>query len=508
MRLYEFFAATPRFAPALTAALLVAACSSSAVPIGDQYDTLGGATSKAGSTAKGGVNAQAGSNSARGGGSSSVGGSVVNDGGSSNAGGVGSSSGGTPSTGGSSAVGGAVDCGCVRGAYVPVCGNNGTTYDAACGDSCVPVPIACRNTCPCSFGAGGRSGTVGSPNVAGSTGNVAGAAGATCTRNGSSYALGAQVPMGDGCNTCVCSGSSASTYWACTTAACPNGGTAGSTSTGGAKATGGSNSAGQAGSATGALCGGKSCSSAEVCCGPMECGTCIPANTTVSCPVSCSASSCGPSGAACSTNQICLERRVSFGPTETTSSSCVTNPCGTQTLDCSCGSSICPTANPSTNCSQAYPSQGTLVCVGGGVCASPDTPIATPDGNVPIADLKPGDVVYSSDDAALVAVPLIRVTRRAVSHHFVVHLRTSRGSELTISAPHPTADGRTFGDLKVGDSLDGDTIVARALVPYPFGYTYDILPASPSGTYVANGLLIGSTLAERSSISTCVGARR
>ncbi len=40
-------------------------------------------------------------------------------------------------------------CACAVGAYVPVCGADGQTYDAACGDECVPVAIACRNECPC-----------------------------------------------------------------------------------------------------------------------------------------------------------------------------------------------------------------------------------------------------------------------------------------------------------------------------------------------------------------------
>jgi hypothetical protein len=45
------------------------------------------------------------------------------------------------------------------------------------------------------------------------------------------------------------------------------------------------------------------------------------------------------------------------------------------------------------------------------VCASPDTPIATPLGERPIAELRPGDVVYSVDHDAIVAVPLTRVRR-------------------------------------------------------------------------------------------------
>jgi hypothetical protein len=42
-----------------------------------------------------------------------------------------------------------VDCDCPLGAYRPVCGVDGTTYDATCGNECVPVDIACNGECPC-----------------------------------------------------------------------------------------------------------------------------------------------------------------------------------------------------------------------------------------------------------------------------------------------------------------------------------------------------------------------
>jgi hypothetical protein len=46
-----------------------------------------------------------------------------------------------------------VNCSCGRGAYVPTCGVDGKTYDAACGLTCVPVKIACAGQCPCPAGA-------------------------------------------------------------------------------------------------------------------------------------------------------------------------------------------------------------------------------------------------------------------------------------------------------------------------------------------------------------------
>jgi hypothetical protein len=40
-------------------------------------------------------------------------------------------------------------------------------------------------------------------------------------------------------------------------------------------------------------------------------------------------------------------------------------------------------------------------------------------------------------------------------------------------------------------------VTTAVLVPYPDAFTYDILPDSDSGTYLAAGALIGSTLAGR-----------
>ena len=70
----------------------------------------------------------------------------------------------------------------------------------------------------------------------------------------------------------------------------------------------------------------------------------------------------------------------------------------------------------------------------------------------------------------------------------------STGASLEVSPGHPTADGRTFGDLRAGDRLDGTLIVDASAIPYRHAFTYDILPDSDSGTYVAGGALIGTTL--------------
>jgi hypothetical protein len=134
------------------------------------------------------------------------------------------------------------------------------------------------------------------------------------------------------------------------------------------------------------------------------------------------------------------------------------------------------------------------------ICASPDTPVATPRGNVPIASIEVGDVVFSVDRGAMVAVPVEEIIRVPARNHSVRRVLLASGQTLEISSPHPTADGRTFGDLRAGDSLDGVAIRDVETVPYAHPFTYDILPASDSGTYFAGGVLVGSTLSHRATL--------
>lgn len=128
------------------------------------------------------------------------------------------------------------------------------------------------------------------------------------------------------------------------------------------------------------------------------------------------------------------------------------------------------------------------------VCASPDTPIATPEGDRAIASLRVGDRVLSVEHGRAVDVPILQIHRTPAKNHHVVRVELENGSVLEISAPHPTADGRTFGDLRTNDVLGGVRIQRVTVVPYEPAFTYDILPASDSGTYYAGGVLIGSTL--------------
>jgi hypothetical protein len=128
-------------------------------------------------------------------------------------------------------------------------------------------------------------------------------------------------------------------------------------------------------------------------------------------------------------------------------------------------------------------------------CAAPSTPIATPGGDRPIWEIKVGDLVYSIDRGRLAIVPVASVHRQPVTTaHRMVELRLPHAT-LLLSPGHPTADGRTFGALAAGDRLDGVPVLGARLSSYDQPFTYDILPASDTGTYLAGGVLVGSTLA-------------
>ncbi|MDD9938572.1 MAG: hypothetical protein OXT09_33490, partial [Myxococcales bacterium] len=127
-------------------------------------------------------------------------------------------------------------------------------------------------------------------------------------------------------------------------------------------------------------------------------------------------------------------------------------------------------------------------------CNAPDTPIATPDGERPIASLRAGDLVYSIDGAAIVAVPVLMAVENPVQDHEVVRLSLEGGAVLEISAGHPLGDGRSIGDLQDGERYDGLRIESAERVGYAHPNTYDVLPDSSSGVYFAAGMPLRSTL--------------
>lgn len=130
------------------------------------------------------------------------------------------------------------------------------------------------------------------------------------------------------------------------------------------------------------------------------------------------------------------------------------------------------------------------------ICLAASTLIATPGGAVRVIDITPGMQVWTTDrDGKRVAATVQEVGSTQVpAGHLMVHLVLADGRELLASPGHKTADGRALGSLAAGDSLDGSTIKLWELVPYSGDRTYDLLPAGPTGTYWANGVLLSSTL--------------
>jgi hypothetical protein len=66
---------------------------------------------------------------------------------------------------------------------------------------------------------------------------------------------------------------------------------------------------------------------------------------------------------------------------------------------------------------------------------------------------------------------------------------------LEVSSSHPLPDGRPLSELRPSDWLGTERVMSSERVPYLYGATYDILPASETGSYFAAGVELGSTLA-------------
>jgi hypothetical protein len=133
------------------------------------------------------------------------------------------------------------------------------------------------------------------------------------------------------------------------------------------------------------------------------------------------------------------------------------------------------------------------------ICLAAGTFIDTPQGFVRVENLQVGDSVWTMNASGKRVQAAILQTGRVVvpASHQMVHIVLRDGRELWASAGHPTADGRLLGDLKVNDLLDGAPVTLVERLPYYGIATYDILPSGDTGFYWANGILMGSTLAEQ-----------
>ena len=130
------------------------------------------------------------------------------------------------------------------------------------------------------------------------------------------------------------------------------------------------------------------------------------------------------------------------------------------------------------------------------ICLSGETLISTSTGQIKIKNLQNGMEVLTADNSGNQqrAIILEAARTRVPENHKMVHLLLKDGRELFASLGHPAADGRKIGNLRKGDNLDGSEILISELIDYKENFTYDILPSGNTGTYWANGILIGSTL--------------
>jgi hypothetical protein len=127
------------------------------------------------------------------------------------------------------------------------------------------------------------------------------------------------------------------------------------------------------------------------------------------------------------------------------------------------------------------------------ICLSELTTLATPEGPVVITELVAGDLILTAEGVE----PIQRISSvQAPAHHQLVALLLDDGRALQASPGHPTTDGRSLGELAVGDDLDGARIVALWRNPYT-GRTWDVLPA----TYQANGIWLASTLVHQDGVA-------
>ncbi|TMF31509.1 MAG: hypothetical protein E6I30_11835 [Chloroflexi bacterium] len=130
------------------------------------------------------------------------------------------------------------------------------------------------------------------------------------------------------------------------------------------------------------------------------------------------------------------------------------------------------------------------------ICLAADSVISTPTGPVFASKIAIGMQVWSAspDGRPTVAVVLKMTSRLDAPGSEMIHIVLADGRQLTASAPHEIADGRSLGSLTVGDQIDGVTITALEVVGDSSGHTYDLLPSGETGEYWANGILMRSTL--------------
>jgi hypothetical protein len=130
------------------------------------------------------------------------------------------------------------------------------------------------------------------------------------------------------------------------------------------------------------------------------------------------------------------------------------------------------------------------------ICLEAGTRIATPDGERSVGLIRPGDLVWTTDAGGhRVVAPVVQVRRRATpGPQLMLRLALADGRVLVAAGAHPASDGRYLRHLRVGDHYDGSSVTTVGWTRSASPETFDILPAGPTGSYWADGVLVGSTL--------------
>jgi hypothetical protein len=138
------------------------------------------------------------------------------------------------------------------------------------------------------------------------------------------------------------------------------------------------------------------------------------------------------------------------------------------------------------------------------ICLAADTRIATPSGEIAVKDLVPGAIVWTLDASGRrVAAPVARAGHTRVARgHVMARVLLDDGRAVAASPGHPTCAAAapgvaTVADLARGARFGSATVERAERVPYGEPETFDVLPAGDTGCYWANGVLLGSTLADR-----------